>query len=147
MKRLPWKYLAGFIDGEGCIDVRVDRKLYVSPRLRITQAVVGREIIESCANSYGGQLREAKSSNPNWSDKIEWYLCGYRLVCPVLRNIVNHLILKKEQARLVLWMEEHIKGLHVSTQVRDAIREELKLMKDDAHRLSERAQDRLLAML
>ena len=147
MKRLPWKYLAGFIDGEGCIDVRIDKQQYVSPRLRITQALVGREIIESCVNSYGGNLREEPSNNPNWSDKVTWYLCGYRLVCPVLRNIVNHLILKKEQARLLLWMETGIKGLHVSKELRDAVREELTLMKADAHRLSENAQARLLGML
>jgi hypothetical protein len=147
MKRLPWKYLAGFIDGEGCIDVRIDRQMYVSPRLRITQAIVGREIIESCVNSYGGSLKEEKSNNPNWSDKVTWYLCGYRLVCPVLRNVVNHLILKKEQARLLLWMETEVKGKHVSTEVRDAIRKELTLMKSDAHRLSEKAQDSILAML
>lgn len=147
MKRLPWKYLAGLIDGEGCVDVQVIKQIYVRPRLRIAMTEPAREILEMCKNSYGGALCERTQTNERWTNSISWELAGYSQACPVLRNVVNHLILKKEQARLCLWMETHLKGLHVSTAVRDAVRDELKLMKRDPHRLSERAQDRILAML
>lgn len=147
MKRLPWKYLAGLIDGEGCIDVQVTKQVYVRPRLRIGMANNAKLLLVMIQNSLGGHLEERITNNPNWQDSTTLSWVGYKQACPVLRNIVNHLYLKREQARFCLWMETNIKGKQVSTEVRDAIREELKLMKRDPHRLSEKAQDRILAML
>ena len=139
MKRLPWKYLAGFIDGEGCIDVQATKikgrdTIYIRPRLRISQAIYGKFLLDMMQNSLGGYMCNREFDNPNWSNaaSLEW--AGYKQACPVLRNVVNHLFLKKEQARFCLWMEQNIKGQQVSTQVRDVIREELKLMKRDPHR-------------
>lgn len=147
MKRLPWKYLAGLIDGEGCIDLQVTNKVYVRPRLRIAMADNAKYLLDMIQNSCGGHMCHREMKNPNWQDASSLEFSGYSQACPVLRNIVNHLFLKKEQARLCLWMETNIKGQQVSTEVRDAIREELKLMKRDPHRLSEKAQERILAML
>lgn len=152
MKRLPWKYLAGFIDGEGCIDVQATKikgrdTIYIRPRLRISQAILGKYLLEMMQNSLGGHMCHRESTNPNWSDAVSLEWVGYKQACPVLRNVVNNLFLKKEQARFCLWMEQNIKGQQVSTQVRDAVREELKLMKRDPHRLSEKAQERILTLL
>jgi hypothetical protein len=149
MKRLPWKYLAGLIDGEGCIDVQITNKVYVRPRLRICMADNALYVLEMANNSLGGYLcaRNHNDNNPSWQNATSLEFSGYKQACPVLRNIVNHLFLKKEQARFCLWMETSIKGLHVSTEVRDAIREELKLMKRDPHRLSEKAQERISLLL
>ena len=145
MKRLSWKYLAGLIDGEGCIDVQISKKVYVRPRLRVVLTATSGYLLDMLHNSYGGHMCYRKGSG-NWNDSVSWEHAGYSC-CKVLRNIVNHLILKKEQARFVLWMERDLKGKHVSTEVRDAVREELKLMKRDPHRLSEKAQKEILGML
>lgn len=147
MKRLPWKYLAGLIDGEGCIDVQITKGVYVRPRLRIGMADNAYLLLVMMQNSLGGHIHRRESKNDKWqsSSCLSW--SGYRQACPVLRNIVNHLFLKREQARFCLWMERNLKGQHVSTEVRDAVREELKLMKHDPHRLSEKAQERILGML
>jgi hypothetical protein len=110
-------------------------------------AVNASYLLDMIQNSLGGHRTHRESKNPNWQDSDTLDFSGYRQACPVLRNIVNHLFLKKEQARFVLWMETNIKGKQVSTEVRDAIREELKLMKRDPHRLSETAQERILALL
>ena len=50
MKKLSWRYLAGLIDGEGCIDwsFNFDKKYnakYMRPRLRITLAEPGFDVI------------------------------------------------------------------------------------------------------
>jgi len=151
MKRLSWKYLAGLIDGEGCIDVQitnVNGKSYVIPRLRIGMTLPALEVLEMCKNSYKGYISYRKMpENSNWTQAVTWELPGYKQACPVLRNITKSLLIKKEQARFCLWMETNIKGQQVSAEVRDAIREELKLMKRDPHRLSEKAQDKILEML
>ena len=152
MKRLPWKYLAGLIDGEGCIDLQVTKSksgpyVAIRPRVRIAMTLPGHHVLEMAQNSCGGHLYERKTNNPAWTNSFSWECAGYKQACPVLRNVVNHLFIKREQARFCLWMETNIKGKHVSTVVRDAIRNELKLMKSDPHRLSEKAQDKILAML
>lgn len=153
MKRLSWKYVAGLIDGEGCIDVQVTRITgmdtnYVRPRVRVAMSNVAVPVLDLLKNNYGGHLctRDLASQNPRWCSATSWELTGYRTACTFLRNIVNHLILKKEQARLCLWMEANLKGRQVNNTVRDAVREELKLLKRDPHRLSERAQTRLKAL-
>ena len=147
MKRISWKYLAGFIDGEGCIDVQVTKGVYIRPRLRLGMAQNAIALLGLIQNSLGGHIEHRESKNPNWQDAVTLSWSGYNKACPVLRNVVNHLFLKREQARFCLWMETNIKGKQVGTEVRDAIREELKLMKRDPHRLSEKAQERILGML
>lgn len=151
MKRVSWKYLAGLIDGEGCIDLastKVNEQFYIQPRLRIGMANNALFLLEMNQANFGGHLESrVKSQNPNWQDATTWTLSGYKASCPVLRNVVNHLILKKEQARFCLWMETNLKGTRLQQDVLDAVREELKLMKRDPHRLSETAQERVLALL
>lgn len=147
MKRISWKYLAGLIDGEGCIDVQVTRGVYVRPRLRIGMADSALALLGLLQNSLGGHMDHRESKSENWQSSTCLSWSGYTQACPVLRNIVKHLLLKREQARFCLWMETNIKGKQVSTEVRDAIREELKLMKRDPHRLSEKAQERVLSLL
>lgn len=150
MKRVSWKYLAGLVDGEGCIDVQVTKvndKFYIRPRLRIGMSNVAKALLEMLQLNLGGHLCERESTNENWNSSTSWELAGYKQANPVLRNIVNSLILKKEQARFCLWMETNLKGKHIRQECLDACREELKLMKRDPHRLSEQAQEVILGML
>jgi len=147
MKRLSWKYLAGLIDGEGCIDVQVNQGVYVRPRLRIGLANNSLALLGLIQNSHGGLLEHRESKNPKWQSSTSLVWAGYNQACPILRNHVNHLFLKREQARFCLWLESEIKGKQVSTEVRDAIRQELKLMKRDLHRLSEKAQESVIELL
>ena len=151
MKRVSWKYLAGFVDGEGCVDVQgsvvpgYPHNLYIRPRLRVALADSGRYLLESFKLNFGGHIctRELSNKNSAWQNASSWEVTGYGPACSVLRNIVNHLLLKKEQARLCLWMNEHIKGKQIHQKVRDLIRDELSLMKRDPHRLSETAQTKV----
>ena len=150
MKRVSWKYLAGLIDGEGCIDLattKINEQFYIQPRLRIGMADSALFLLEMNQLNFGGHLSSRESKNDNWQSSTTWALSGYKSTCPVLRNVVNHLILKKEQARLCLWMETNLKGTRLEQDVLKAVREELKLMKRDPHRLSEKAQENILALL
>lgn len=150
MKRVSWKYLAGLIDGEGCIDLattKVNGQFYIQPRLRIGMANSAKFLLEMIQLNLGGHLSGRTTNNENWQDSTTWSLSSYKTTCPVLRNVVNHLILKKEQARFCLWMETNIKGIRLQQDVLDVVRDELKLMKRDPHRLSEMAQERILSLL
>lgn len=146
MKRLSWKYVAGLVDGEGCIDFQTHDG-YARPRLRIGMSVVASDLIKNLHENFGGYITNRRSGNEKWADSMTWELTGYRQVCPVLRNIVNHLIIKQEQARFALWMESNIKGKHVTEEVRRLLKGELQAMKRDPHRLSERAQEAVLSVM
>lgn len=153
MKRLSWKYVAGLIDGEGCFsfdrqhisDPRYAHKIYMRPRVRVCLAANAKFLIENLHANFGGFISHRKKSgdNPNWQDSYEWSLAGYDKVCPFIRNFVNHLLIKREQARLMLWMEQHLKGKRSDQTVHDIVREEAAAMKRDPHRLSETAQTRV----
>ena len=147
MKRLSWKYIAGLIDGEGCLDVQINNGVYVRPRVRIGMADNARMILEMLKTNHGGFISERKTDNPNWQDSSCWELVGYQKSMPFLRNIVNHLYIKHEQARFLLWMENNLKGKQVSDEIRTIVRDELKAMKRDPHRLSDLAQERILSLL
>jgi hypothetical protein len=153
MKRLPWKYIAGFVDGEGCIDFQQTKLtngyFILAPRVRVALSEPGLDVLKNLQNSFGGSIikRNRKSSNPNWADAYSWELTGYKKVCMFLRNFVKHLIIKKEQARLLLWMETNMKGKKVGMEERQFAKDELSAMKKDPHRLSETAQERILEML
>jgi intein/homing endonuclease len=57
MKRLSWKYLAGLIDGEGCIDITVSKRngqYYIQPRVRITMTIVAEELMDNICNNFAG---------------------------------------------------------------------------------------------
>ena len=144
MKRLSWKYIAGFVDGEGCIDIQSSKGDYINPRLRIALSEQGKDVLDILCNNFGGSIILRKSTNPNWSDAYSWELVGYKRVASFLRNIKNHLIIKKEQARFVLWCESNLKGKRLTLEVRKLAIQEMKAMKRDPHRLSEKAQDNIL---
>jgi hypothetical protein len=148
MKQVSWKYLAGLIDGEGCIDLattKVNDQFYVRPRLRIGMADNSAFLLEMNQLNFGGILEHRESKQLNHQNSTCWTVNGYKLFCPLVRNVVNHLILKREQSRLCLWMETNVKGKRLTQEALYVIREEMKLMKRDPHRLSEKAQDRILS--
>ena len=144
MKHLSWKYVAGLIDGEGCIDIQASKGNYLTPRVRVALTEPGKDVVELLKNNFGGHICINVPDNTKWSTAYKWELCGYHRTCPLLRNIVNHLIIKKEQARLILWLESNLKGKWLNTETRKVAIEELKAMKRDPHRLSEKAQSKLL---
>lgn len=144
MKRLSWKYIAGLIDGEGCLDVQFTYhkdypgRPYIRPRLRVSMSENAVFVLELLQANLGGGLskRPRKFDNPNWQDAYEWSAHGKGLR-PILQNTVNHLYIKKEQARLLIWMIDNSMGKHVPDALREHLKEELKAMKRSPHRLSE----------
>lgn len=160
MKRLSWKYIAGLIDGEGCIDFQchVDQRnkeprLYIVPRLRIAMTVIAKDLLEILRANHGGNIWEhnRKLKNPNWTPAIYWQVQGKQLR-PLLQNVVNHLFLKREQAKLCIWWIDRCMGrrwnkLNQIETVRQGARDELKAMKADPHRLSGKAIERLTKLI
>ena len=154
MKRLSWKYVAGLMDGEGCIDLQhiyhkeYPDKHYFTPRIRITLVESCGFLLELLQNNYGGGygISVRNFDNPKWQNASTWTIQGKR-IRPFLQNIVNHMYLKKEQAKFCIWLIDNVMGKCVETEIRKNIHDELKAMKRDPHRLSEKAVERISALM
>ena len=161
MKRLSWKYIAGLIDGEACIDFQghvdkrnQDERLYIVPRMRIAMTEPALFLLELLKANYGGNLWEAKRAkmNPSWANAYYWQVQGKKMRS-LLQNVVKHLILKKEQARFAIWWIDNAMGRRpneITPQIRELrkrARDELKAMKHDPQRLSETAVRNLEPLL
>jgi hypothetical protein len=160
------EYLAGIFDGEGCIDVQRmypksgKGRLYVRPRVRICMANSADLVLQSLHSRFGGHLNRRKATKPNQQDSwsLEW-LSQNDMKC-LLHTALPHLILKAEQAKLVLWWLDNASGRQVRNtrfgntecfagieKAREVLVEELRAMKQDPQRLSERAVLRIEALM
>jgi LAGLIDADG endonuclease len=153
------EYLAGLFDGEGCIDVQRmypkagRNRLYVRPRVRMCMSDNVRFLMQMLRDKFGGHLcsRKAGERNQQNSWSLEW-LNGNDMR-RLLNLILPHLILKAEQAKLVLWWLDNASGRQTTAgyagmeQARAAFAEELRAMKVDPQRLSERAVERIASLM
>jgi hypothetical protein len=162
MKMTP-DYLAGLFDGEGCIDVQVlypsalsaQGKLYVRPRVRLCMTDSALNLMQLIHSAFGGNIVRRKATKKNQQDSwsIEW-LKG-DTIRELLHTILPRLILKREQAKLAIWWLDNASGRRVDRgecfpgmeQARYALRDEMRAMKRDPQRLSERAVARIEALM
>jgi hypothetical protein len=133
------EYVAGFIDGEGCIDVQIHPDGYCRPRLRISQCEHQSHILYLLKDKFGGSVHKRQSQRPNQSDSCSWEFLGRKAMLEILTLITPHLVVKKQQALLAIWWLENVTGKQVGNEVRQALRNELSRMKRDPQRLSEEA--------
>lgn len=160
------EYLAGLFDGEGCIDVQRcypkegKGRLYVRPRVRMCMANSALPMMQLLHAEFGGHLvcRKAGKRNQQDSWSLEW-LNG-EAMRKILGTMLPHLILKAEQAKLVLWWLDNASGRQAKDtrfgqnayfagmeKARAAFVEELRAMKMDPQRLSERAAERIVSLM
>ena len=156
------EYLAGFFDGEGCIDVQrmyaqtAKGKLYVRPRVRLCLANSGRFLLEMLRAQYGGHLADRDPGKRAQQHSTSWEMLSAADMKRFLTPMVPHLVLKREQAKLALWWLDNASGLQAKgpggvkfdfTPMREAFCDELRQMKVDPQRLSERAVRRITALM
>ncbi len=93
-------YLAGIIDGEGCISFggRLKKK-YVTVTLQITNT--NRTLIDWLSENLGGSIYERRDIRPNRKQSWLWS-CAGRRATEIIRTVSPYLIVKKEQAEVVL---------------------------------------------
>ena len=93
-------YIAGFVDGEGCIGFARARKS-IYPRVIITNTNV--KVLESIRKIYGGDIRPLSGRKANWKQGYSLRLTCDRAV-GFLEHIYPWLRLKRNQAiTIFLW--------------------------------------------
>jgi len=90
-------YIAGFVDGEGCIGFGRARTS-IFPRVLITNT--DREILEDIRDQFGGDIKPLAARRDRW--KQGWYLrLSWSRAVNFLDAINPYLRLKAEQARTI----------------------------------------------
>lgn len=93
-------YVAGLVDGEGCISIQTHRNAY---QVRVDIGMTGKAkgLLQQVQREYGGRLALFREATEKWDVAYTWGLFG-RDAEVFLRRIGGLLILKSEQARVAL---------------------------------------------
>lgn len=97
-------YLAGLIDGEGCIGFRLEkRKDRTNSYLRIilTITMTNFEVLSEVHKQCGGYLGKYIDKRPQNRQQWRWAV-GDKTAIAVLKQISPYLIVKKNQAKLAI---------------------------------------------
>lgn len=93
--KLQLAYLAGYIDGEGCV------AWYNSPCLVLETCHPGP--LEFFRSFYGGEIRDRRRTGERQSKRTIYRLCYYADNClAILKQVSPYLIEKKEQVQAIL---------------------------------------------
>lgn len=110
MNTLSLQYIAGLIDGEGYISILPSRSKELrnpsfEPVIKIGMTGKSAKLIfEYLVNSYGGHIdfSERSHKNPKWKDVNTYIIKSKPKVLRLLNDIIPYLIIKKEQAAIVI---------------------------------------------
>lgn len=102
-------YLAGIIDGEGCIRIAkqtATKELGKAPySATVNCGMTNPVAVELLHQTFGGSIRDNKATCKNASPCKPlryWYLSGTNSVAAALRQLYPFLLVKKHQAAIVL---------------------------------------------
>ena len=97
-------YVAGIIDGEGCIGINITHvngrhgQIYDHMMLRVEVASTSRKLIDFLLNEFGGQFNAGK--RPNRKPYYKWTVAALQGE-KFLRLIYPYLLIKRDQAEIV----------------------------------------------
>jgi hypothetical protein len=126
------QYLAGLVDGEGCIWFTRDKP---APKVNIGMDISASILIEAIHAEYGGTLCRSTRKQGHITITVQWGSLSD--VEKFLIKIEPYLILKREQARLALWWIAN-KQVHIPFKAL-ITNKEFKLMKKNPLRTLEQA--------
>ena len=97
-------YLAGIIDGEGCVSIRktfqYGKHYYYKPMIEVGMTV--KSPIQLLYDIFGGSAwYEVPKNGGKWQNQHKWRVTG-KGVLPVINAILPYLIVKKAQAILCI---------------------------------------------
>jgi len=133
MTEVDKAYIAGFVDGEGCIQLQKKRKPgRYCLRFRITQtdkAIL--DWIKACTGE--GTVRRWSLQSERHRERYEWYCGGYKALC-ILHEIYPYLKLKKLQAEIAFEFEKTMVGTgNFLTESQHIQRQSLRKTMDELH--------------
>ena len=123
------QYIAGFLDGEGCIQIVKTTK---APNVSISQS--SREVLEAIKEFVGaGGVYEIKKRRLENKQMYHWVVTGLNAI-EFLETVVEMLWVKRREAELLIskkdLFQRHRKKLSIETiEGREKLRQDLKKLK------------------
>jgi hypothetical protein len=109
--KLGIEYLAGLMDGEGCIHIALQNKAGRSPSysVRVVFAMTHEPIIKMIAEQYSVSYCcfNLTRKNLNWRRAYQLQICGERAT-GLLKDMLPFLVVKREEAELSIKLQDHI---------------------------------------
>jgi hypothetical protein len=103
-------YAAGLVDGEGCIYVQDSvrkgsgRRAY-SATVEIGMAEKAKSLLTAMQRVHGGTVKSSRPASDRWAASYAWTVSGTDAE-RCLERLLPYLVLKKEQARLALLVQQ-----------------------------------------
>ena len=104
IKQTDYAYIAGYIDGDGCFDIRKQFiKNRMSPRfpMAIIISSVNREILDWAKINFGGSINK-KTLVPENNKPVYYFTLRKKKAIPLTQKITTYLVEKIEHAKLFL---------------------------------------------
>jgi len=113
MRSQNWPYLAGLVDGEGCLSAwkywnanRTDCKPYWQYSCRVGITNTNLDLMKRLVQHFGGGFLCKREATEKHKASYEWRPKGKRNMQLLLLGILPHLMVKAEQAKLLLeWID------------------------------------------
>ncbi len=104
LRKADLAYMAGFFDGEGCINLARRTKRGKRCRIHISISNTNEWVIQWFHFNFGGSIvfEDRTSENPNWQNVWRWSITSGQQALRFLQAISPYLILKKPQAELAV---------------------------------------------
>lgn len=107
-------YMAGMIDGEGCITIsRASKGRSFSIRVDVGMSVKALPLLERMQSQYGGTIAAHRQSTDRWSEARRWTVNG-KQAAVTLAAVSPFLLLKDRQAVIALSLHGRIMGAEKS---------------------------------
>jgi len=109
-----WSYLAGIIDGEGCITASSNGQ----DRIRVTVTSTSRGLIDWMIARVGGSVCNRRPASPRHKPTYGWEV-SYVKANSFLRGVLPYLLIKARHAELALQFSD---TMHAHVEVTDEIK-------------------------
>jgi hypothetical protein len=128
-------YVAGIVDGEGCINFTRSRGNLI-PRLLVTNT--NTELLYALRDAFGGDVHvRSTPMKPRWKCQGTWRLANRKAI-DLIEIILPYLIVKYNQGILVLILDEYKKILANRPNFDEEDHETFDMLEQEMHALNAR---------
>lgn len=97
-------YAAGLLDGEGCVGMSKGPRSF-GLRIDFGMTAKALSVLEQLQREYGGKITSHREATERWERVVRWTMVG-PVAAEFLRRVSPYLMLKQEQTRLALLIEQ-----------------------------------------
>lgn len=103
MSKAKFSYLAGILDGEGCITIGAGQKeTCINYNAIVSVQNTSKKLIDWLQSKFGGQVYLSKKATEKTKPAWMWRLTQKKAIELLLLAVLPYLIIKQEQAKVLL---------------------------------------------